>query len=280
MNHIHIVLILFIIVILFLPSLNYTVPNLEGFTDIELSPRLTTENIKNLKMGQQKMTSILREFDRICRKYGLKYWCTGGTLIGAIRHEGWVPWDADIDVAMLEDDYEKLKNIIRQELPSNLWFQTTETDPYFTSPLTPAKIRDLNSCYLNTIRQSKLSYERWHKGVQLDIFIYQKKGNKLFPKLRAFNDLKVYNYDFIFPLANGKFDDVFIYMPNKYKEYCIKNWGSYPPKLIEVRRRYPHEGVVDPDKTCEFHKNKYKKLYDDLNEMQNNNIDSGDFDDI
>ena len=56
----------FIIVILFLPSLNYTVPNLEGFTDIELSPRLTTENIKNLKMGQQKMTSILREFDRIC----------------------------------------------------------------------------------------------------------------------------------------------------------------------------------------------------------------------
>lgn len=52
------------------------------------------------------MLKLLRVFDEICRKNNLKYWLDGGTLIGAIRHNGFIPWDDDIDVAMLSDDYE------------------------------------------------------------------------------------------------------------------------------------------------------------------------------
>lgn len=70
------------------------------------------------ELGQAKlvMLKLLRVFDEICRKNNLKYWLDGGTLIGAIRHNGFIPWDDDIDVAMLSDDYEKfIKNIRKSE---------------------------------------------------------------------------------------------------------------------------------------------------------------------
>ena len=74
--------------------------------------RLSASELEDLKKGQGIMTSMLKEFDQICRKHNLNYWCIGGTLIGAVRHKGWVPWDADIDVGMLESDYTKLQEII------------------------------------------------------------------------------------------------------------------------------------------------------------------------
>jgi lipopolysaccharide cholinephosphotransferase len=52
------------------------------------------------------MTEMLRSFDKVCRKYNLKYWCVGGTFIGTIRHHGWIPYDGDVDVCMLDTDYE------------------------------------------------------------------------------------------------------------------------------------------------------------------------------
>ena len=55
------------------------------------------------------MTDMLRTFDQICHMNDLRYWCVGGTLIGAVRHQGWVPHDADEDVAMLTGDYARLQ---------------------------------------------------------------------------------------------------------------------------------------------------------------------------
>ncbi len=63
---------------------------------------LTKDELYAHKKGQKIMTDMLRELDSICRKNNLKYWVTCGTLIGTLRHKGWIPWDADIDVGMLE----------------------------------------------------------------------------------------------------------------------------------------------------------------------------------
>ena len=60
---------------------------------------------------------ILAEIDRICKKYNIRYFAEWGTLIGAVRHGGFVPWDDDLDIGMLREDYERFKEVAKDELP-------------------------------------------------------------------------------------------------------------------------------------------------------------------
>lgn len=62
------------------------------------------------------MIEILDEFDRICNKHNLTYFLIGGTLLGAVRHKGFIPWDDDMDLAMPREDYEKFINVYYKEL--------------------------------------------------------------------------------------------------------------------------------------------------------------------
>ena len=63
---------------------------------------MTQVELTNLKKGQRRLTKIFKFFDKVCRENGIKYWLNGGTLIGAVRHKGWIPHDADIDVSMFD----------------------------------------------------------------------------------------------------------------------------------------------------------------------------------
>ena len=63
-----------------------------------------------------KLMELLVELDRICKKHSIKYFAEAGTLIGAARHKGFIPWDDDIDISMLRPDYEKFKQVASQEL--------------------------------------------------------------------------------------------------------------------------------------------------------------------
>ena len=64
-----------------------------------------------LREYQLALLVILKEFDRICTSNNLRYWLSGGTLLGAQRHKGFIPWDDDVDVDMMRDDYEKFPSI-------------------------------------------------------------------------------------------------------------------------------------------------------------------------
>ena len=70
--------------------------------------------------------NLIKEFDRICRKYNLRWFAIGGTLIGAARHKGFIPWDDDVDVAMLRPDYEKFRAVVASEIKSpyylDIWY--------------------------------------------------------------------------------------------------------------------------------------------------------------
>lgn len=80
----------------------------------EYSVFLFEENIY-LRRAHSILMKLMKELDRVCTKYNIKYYVISGSLIGVIRHKGLIPWDDDIDVAMTREDFEKLKNVIRHE---------------------------------------------------------------------------------------------------------------------------------------------------------------------
>ena len=82
-----------------------------------------------LRRQQMRMLEILIEVDRICKKHGIPYWLSSGTLIGAVRHNGFIPWDDDLDIEMMRKDYLRLLQVLPGELPDWLALQNDETDP-------------------------------------------------------------------------------------------------------------------------------------------------------
>ncbi|MBU5592428.1 LicD family protein [Clostridium sp. MSJ-4] len=116
----------------------------------------------NLGKAQNIMLDILKAVDTICRKNNLTYWLEGGTLLGAVRHKGFIPWDDDVDIAMPREDYEKFISIAKKELPDNLFLQTSYTDLEYDMPW--MKVRHNNS----EIVEYKIG--NYHNGLFIDIF--------------------------------------------------------------------------------------------------------------
>ena len=85
-------------------------------------------NIRDLQLAELE---ILKEFIRVCKELNLKYFLYGGTLLGCIRHQGFIPWDDDADVAMLREDYEKFKLVAHELDPEICYLQDNTTDPEY-----------------------------------------------------------------------------------------------------------------------------------------------------
>ena len=87
-------------------------------TDITKIPKATG----NLRKIQEANSILLKIIDKICKKYRLKYWISFGTLLGAIRHSGFIPWDDDLDISMMRSDYEKLFKILKNEFKNTEFY--------------------------------------------------------------------------------------------------------------------------------------------------------------
>lgn len=108
---------------------------------------------------------LLREFIKVCSKHNLKYFLNGGTLLGAVRHGGFIPWDDDIDVMMPREDFEKLLEISQKEFTFPYFFQTPLSDQaYFRAH---AQLR--NSLTTGCTLEDK--NKDINRGVFIDIFI-------------------------------------------------------------------------------------------------------------
>jgi len=120
----------------------------------------------DLRNMQYRMLVLLDKVDELCRKHNLRYWLVGGTLLGAVRHKGFIPWDDDLDIEMLKEDYDKLMIIMQQELPDSMAIQCMETDENYFFQF--AKLRDRRSF----LAEGEHGYDRvWkERGIFIDIF--------------------------------------------------------------------------------------------------------------
>lgn len=106
------------------------------------------------------------ELDRICQKHNIKYFAGGGTMLGAVRHKGYIPWDDDIDINMFRKDYDKFCEVATTELKHPYFLQTPMTDIDFASY--HVKLRNSNT----TCTTKYDTMFKYNQGVFIDIFPY------------------------------------------------------------------------------------------------------------
>lgn len=108
---------------------------------------------------------LIQELDRVCRKYGLRYFASNGTLLGAVRHGGFIPWDDDVDIVMPRPDYDKLARLAQNEFADPFLFQVAdEKHVYYRSY---ARLRNKQT--------TGMPFRDWNRegccnGIFIDIF--------------------------------------------------------------------------------------------------------------
>lgn len=121
-----------------------------------------------LRTFQLAEFELLKKVDQVCRKHGIQYWLDFGSMLGAIRHHGFIPWYDDVDIAMLRKDYEKFLSILDEEFPA---------DVYTTNSVGFLQIH---------VKDTML---------QIDIFIYDQAADAWFPEGKTEQNFiqRVYN---------------------------------------------------------------------------------------
>jgi lipopolysaccharide cholinephosphotransferase len=133
----------------------------------ELYPDRREEGENELRRTQLVMLRILKIVDHLCRELAITYWLDSGTLLGAVRHQGFIPWDDDLDIVMPRQDYERFIKTAGEKLPEDLFLQTRDTDPAFYHPGGPqCKIRDKYSVKMERWSNPEAKYQ----GIYIDVF--------------------------------------------------------------------------------------------------------------
>jgi lipopolysaccharide cholinephosphotransferase len=124
------------------------------------------------------LLEMLVELDSVCKKHNIRYCIIAGTLLGAVRHKGFIPWDDDLDVAMTRREYEKFRKACASELAgTNYFFQDNTTDPHY--PWGYGRLRRTDSEFVR-LGQAHL---KMRTGIFLDIFPLDSVPD--FPPLRG-----------------------------------------------------------------------------------------------
>ena len=119
---------------------------------------------EELRKVQLAQLDLLKEFKRICDKHNIKFILTAGTMLGAVRHKGFIPWDDDLDVAMLRAEYDKFKKVVENEIESEYEFCDWDNDPGFGGMF--GKMRIKGTHFL----ESGAKDSEAEDGIYIDIF--------------------------------------------------------------------------------------------------------------
>ncbi len=195
--------------------------------------QITLEEMQKIELD------IMLEFSKICKNHGLRYYLAGGTLLGAVRHQGFIPWDDDIDIKMPRKDYEKFIKISKLELPSHLYVMS----PY-----------DKKNCQYTFMKicdkRTKLVEYSENNIKELSVYIdilpmdgYPSNRNKLdkhIKKLYRWNSL--YHYSQInYELTGSKYNHISLFLLKNLKKIYPSLPYSIYKRLTKIASKYDYE---------------------------------------
>ena len=125
-----------------------------------------------LRNLQYKMLEEIKLIDKICKENNITYFLTGGSALGAVRHNGFIPWDDDMDIALLKKDYKKLCKILLNLDSDKYVLQCHKTDINYISDI--SKLREKEGILLGSNPQRARLYK--YKGVCIDIFCIERSS--------------------------------------------------------------------------------------------------------
>ena len=237
-----------------------------------------------LRKVQLADAELLRIVTDILSKHNLSYWLDYGTLLGAVRHKGFIPWDDDLDIAMSREDYDIAMEILPKELKKIDDSYSIESEEangrLFVTIYAAGLILDIVP-YDNVSKNSFSTTEELQSRIAKCRYYYRKHQNKSHEIYRqnrekmigsyvkddpiwfqcpewGQND-RLYDDSVIFPLRKIKFEDYDFFIPNNYHEYLSIWYGEYMD--------FPKSGVLHHKGTGEGIHNQAKKNGIDLNEL-------------
>lgn len=147
-----------------------------------------------MKRSWAAQLEILKDVDQVCRKYGIAYYADAGTLLGAVRHRGYIPWDDDLDICMMRDDYNRFIAVAEEELQKiagGYFLRNIQTDDSYTELFT----RVLNSREISFKSDFLCKYHGCPYGMGIDVFVMDyipssaEENEFLYLVIKAIDDL-------------------------------------------------------------------------------------------
>lgn len=226
-----------------------------------------SDNLKQIWKTEQELLDVVHD---ICKKKHIRYSLFYGTLIGAVRHKGFIPWDDDIDLVMPRIEYERFIRVWKKNPPEGYILQDYRNISDY--PNNFLKIRKDNTTFLQFWSEKDSSY---HKGIFIDIFPADRVApSKVTKLIQYFASAINLLYTREFPSGNkgiiGFAEKVFLKIPKKYhrkmlfdSERIITRWRDRSDlpyycgcTIRECKKYFPHD-IFDRMKHIEFNGKKY-----------------------
>lgn len=155
----------------------------EAFKHIPVGEGMVKIEGENTEALQSILLGMMKDIDRACVSHGIDYTLSGGTLLGAVRHDGFIPWDDDIDINMTREGYERFVSVFDEEMGRDYWLHRPEVSKNYGLGL--ARIRKKG-----TVLKCRDDYLSDECGIPIDIFIYEDvPNNVLLRKVHGFVSL-------------------------------------------------------------------------------------------
>ena len=124
---------------------------------------MTLEELRQIGSVQLE---IMDEVHRLCEKHGITYYMIAGTLLGAVRHKGFIPWDLDIDIGMPRQEYDRFRQVCAEELGANCVYLDLDSHPNYIRPHALVMRKDTRL----QIKYDDVNPKTMELGIYLDVF--------------------------------------------------------------------------------------------------------------